>query len=66
MSNAGFPVLCLIIFLPLLGAIAVAFTRNIRLAKNLALLFAAVELIATGVVVQLFNAGLANFQLVEH
>ena len=49
MSNASFPVLSLIILLPLLGAIAVAVTRNIRLAKNIALLFAALELIATAV-----------------
>jgi len=66
MSNASFPVLSLIILLPLLGAFAVAVTRNVRLAKNIALLFATLELIATGVVVQLFNANLGNnFQLVE-
>jgi len=65
MSNASFPVLSLIILLPLLGAFAVAVTCNIRLAKHIALLFAALELIATGCVVQLFNADLADFQLVE-
>ncbi len=65
MSNAHFPVLSLIIFLPLLGAIAVALSRNIRLAKSLTLLFAALELIATLVVVQLFNAEGNGFQLVE-
>ncbi|MDP1664164.1 MAG: NADH-quinone oxidoreductase subunit M [Methylobacter sp.] len=66
MSNASFPVLSLVILLPLLGAIAVAVTRNVRLAKNIALLFATLELIATGVVVQLFNANPGNnFQLVE-
>ena len=67
MSNASFPVLSLIILLPLLGGIAVAVIRNIRLAKNIALLFATLELIATLAVVQLFNADLGNsFQLVEH
>jgi len=66
MSNTGFPVLSLIILLPLLGAFAVAVTGNIRLAKRIALLFAVLELIATGAVVQLFNADLGNnFQLVE-
>ncbi len=66
MSNTSFPILSLIILLPLLGAFAVAVTGNIRLAKHIALLFAALELIATGCVVQLFNADLADFQLVEH
>lgn len=67
MSNAGFPVLSLIIFLPLLGALAAVVVRNIRLAKNIVLLFAALELIATLTVVALFNADLgSNFQLVEH
>ncbi|MCK9619563.1 MAG: NADH-quinone oxidoreductase subunit M [Methylobacter sp.] len=66
MSNASFPVLSLIILLPLLGAMAIAVTRDIRLAKTVALLFATLELIATGVTVQLFNANLGNsFQLVE-
>jgi NADH-quinone oxidoreductase subunit M len=66
MSNASFPVLSLIILLPLLGAIVVSAIANIRLAKNVTLLFAALELIATLAVVQLFNAELGNnFQLVE-
>lgn len=66
MSNASFPVLSLLIWLPLFGATAIAVTRNIRLSKNIALLFTALELIATLVVVQLFNAELGNhFQLVE-
>ncbi|WP_333873431.1 complex I subunit 4 family protein [Methylobacter sp.] len=66
MSNASFPVLSLIICLPLLGAFTVAVTRNIRLAKNIALLFAGLELIATGGVVRLFNADIGkSFQLVE-
>ena len=66
MSNAGFPVLSLIILLPLLGAIAVAVIRNIRLAKHLALLLAVLELLATLSVVRLFNTESGNnFQLVE-
>jgi NADH-quinone oxidoreductase subunit M len=66
MSNASFPVLSLIILLPLLGAIAIAAIRDIRMAKTIALVLATLELIATGVAVKLFNADLGNsFQLVE-
>jgi len=66
MSNASFPILSLIILLPLLGAIMVAVTPNIRLAKYLALSIATLELIATGIVVKLFNADIGNhFQLAE-
>ncbi len=65
MSNTHFPLLSLTIFLPLLAAFAVAFTRNIRLAKNLALVFVSLELIATLLVVLLFNVELDSFQLVE-
>lgn len=66
MNNACFPVLSLIILLPLFGAMAVAVSRNIRLAKNIALGVAALELIATVAAVLLFNAELGDgFQLVE-
>jgi NADH-quinone oxidoreductase subunit M len=66
MSNAFIPVLSLIILLPIVGAITVASIRNTRLAKNMALLFATLELILTGLVVMLFNAESPDFQLVEH
>ena len=66
MNNACFPVLSLIILLPLFGAMTVAVSRNIRLAKNIALGVAALELIATLAAVLLFNAEFGNdFQLVE-
>ncbi len=66
MSNTCFPLLSLLIFLPISGAIAVTLSPNLRLAKNLALLIAVLELIAAGTAVGLFNAGLGyNFQLVE-
>ncbi|MDI1230387.1 MAG: NADH-quinone oxidoreductase subunit M [Methylobacter sp.] len=66
MNNASFPLLSLLILLPLSGAIAVTFIRNIQLAKNIALWVAVLELIATLRVVQLFNADLGDgFQLVE-
>ncbi len=66
MNNASFPILSLLVLLPLSGAIAVTVIRNIQLAKNIALLVAALELIATLTVVQLFNADIGTgFQLVE-
>jgi NADH-quinone oxidoreductase subunit M len=65
MSNTSFPVLSLLILLPLVGAITIASIRNNRLAKNLALLLATLELILTGVVVLLFQSENSNFQLVE-
>lgn len=65
MSNASFPILSLLILLPLFGALAVASIGHIRLAKNLALLIALLELIATGWTMQLFNADVGSFQLVE-
>ncbi len=66
MSNASFPLLSLIIFVPLLGAIIVALTRNMPLAKNIALLFATLELIATSVLVGCFDSESHGFQWVEN
>ena len=66
MSNASFPLLSLIIFVPLLGAIIVALTRNIPLAKNIALSFATLELIATSVLVGCFDSESHGFQWVEN
>ncbi|MDO9422697.1 MAG: NADH-quinone oxidoreductase subunit M [Methylobacter sp.] len=66
MNNASFPILSLLILLPLSGAIAVTVIRNIPLAKNIALWVAVLELIATLAAVQMFNADLGyGFQLVE-
>ncbi|MDD5578797.1 MAG: NADH-quinone oxidoreductase subunit M [Methylobacter sp.] len=66
MSEAPFPILSLLIMLPLLGAVATGFIRNINLAKKIALSIAVLELVAALVVVRLFNAGNGdNFQLVE-
>ena len=62
----NFPLLSLVILLPLLGAIATGVTRNIKLAKKIALAIAGLELILTLIVVLLFNASNGNnFQLVE-
>ncbi|MDP1786383.1 NuoM family protein [Nitrosomonas sp.] len=66
MINGAFPILSLTILLPVLGAIAIGVTRNVNLAKKIALSIAGLELIATLVVVWLFDAAKGNnFQLVE-
>ncbi|MDO9140965.1 MAG: NADH-quinone oxidoreductase subunit M, partial [Methylobacter sp.] len=66
MNNVSFPVLSMLILLPLVGAFAVAVSRDIRLAKLIALVFAGLELITTLVVVNLFDSDLGgNFQLLE-
>lgn len=61
----NFPILSLVIFLPLLGAILTSLVRDNELAKKVALTVAGLELIATFVVVKLFSAGTSGFQLVE-
>ncbi|KIO50189.1 NuoM family protein [Nitrosospira sp. NpAV] len=66
MIEANFPILSFVILLPLLGGIAVGLTSDINLAKRMALLIASAELVATLVVVQLFDATKGDsFQLVE-
>ena len=66
MINEAFPILSLTILLPLLGAIAIGVTHNVNLAKKIALSIAGLELIATLLVVWLFDAAKGNnFQLVE-
>jgi NADH-quinone oxidoreductase subunit M len=66
MSNAAFPILSLIIMLPLAGAMITGICRSVRLAKQLAVSVAAFELILTLLAVHRFNAGSNGFQLVEH
>src|SRR5690348_11996282 len=66
MTEDHFPILSLVILLPLLGGIVTGFTRNIGVAKKIALLIAGFELVATLIVVQWFDAAQGNsFQLVE-
>ena len=66
MNNLGFPLLSLIILLPLAGAIATGLTRNVKAAKNIALTVAGLELLLTLLIVLLFNAAHGDrFQLVE-
>ncbi len=67
MNNVSIPLLSLIILLPLLGAMTMAVTPNIKPAKTIALGIASLELIVTLIVALLFNAKVSNnFQLVEH
>jgi NADH-quinone oxidoreductase subunit M len=66
MTEDHFPILSLVILLPLLGGIVTGFTRNVSVAKKIALLIAGFELIATLLVVQWFDAAQgSSFQLVE-
>lgn len=65
MNEVDFPLLSLAILLPLLGAIATAVIRNIKLAKEIALVIASCELLLTLLIVQSFNANIGGFQLVE-
>jgi NADH-quinone oxidoreductase subunit M len=66
MSESIFPILSLVIVLPLLGAIATWATRSVKLAKNIALTIAGIELALTLLIaLQLFDANNGNFQLVE-
>ncbi|MDO9106504.1 MAG: NADH-quinone oxidoreductase subunit M [Methylovulum sp.] len=57
--------LSLIIAMPLLGALLTGLSANIHRAKKLALVMAGLELVATLIAVQLFNADDSGFQLVE-
>ncbi len=65
MSEAAFPLLSLIIFLPLVGAVIVGMMRNIALAKEFALILAIFELLLTLLVLQLFDSSSSDFQLIE-
>jgi NADH-quinone oxidoreductase subunit M len=67
MNEAGFPLLSIIILLPLLGALATGVTGSVKRAKKVALAIAGLELILTLIVALWFdpvNGG--NFQWVEH
>ncbi len=67
MSEIRFPILTLIILLPLIGALLVSFIRSTQMAKWLAIGIAGAELIVTLLAVFLFNADTGNnFQLIEH
>lgn len=65
MSEVNFPLLSLIILLPLLGAIITGFTRDTGIVKLTALTFAGLELLLTLFVIQLFDSSHEGFQLIE-
>ncbi len=66
MSEAEFPLLSLIILLPLLGAVAIGFIRDIHLAKLITLGVASFVLLLTLLVVLLFDSSKSGFQLIEN
>lgn len=66
MSKAVFPLLTLLILLPLTGAIISGLCSNNRIAKIIAVIFACVELILTLLVLYLFDATDSGFQLLEN
>jgi NADH-quinone oxidoreductase subunit M len=62
----NFPILSLVILLPLVGGIVVGLIQDIHIARRAALMVAGLELILTLVVVNLFDAANgSSFQLVE-
>lgn len=66
MNTASFPVLSLIIFLPVLGAMIIAAVNNVNTVKKIAVTIASAELIATLVATFLFDSENPDFQLLEH
>lgn len=64
-SSSPFPLLSSIIFLPLLGAITIAFVNEINLAKKIAVITAGLELILTLLILFSFNQLSDDFQWVE-
>jgi len=67
MNATEFPLLSALIWLPLLGALALGFIRNLRAAKWSALLIAGLELAVALFAVQSFRADSGNeLQWVEH
>lgn len=65
LSQIGFPILSLLIFLPLLAGIAIAYMRDAALAQKVALVISVVELALAILVWVRFDASTANMQFVE-
>jgi len=65
MTESHFPILSLLIFLPLLGALMTGLCGNHSLAKKIALTFASLELIAALLAVADFQSDNGDFQLLE-
>lgn len=66
MSEIEFPLLSLIILLPLFGAVVVGITRNADIAKILALSIASIVLLLTLFVILSFDSSSGDFQLIEN
>ncbi len=65
MSAANFPLLSVLIVLPLLGAIVTGFSGNKNRARTIAVFFAVVELLMSMLALHWFNPDDGQFQLVE-
>ena len=65
MSDSQFPLLSIIIVLPLLGAVLIGACHHVRAAKIIALSIALLELIAALLAVRTFNSDDDGFQLLE-
>ncbi|SDX11771.1 complex I subunit 4 family protein [Nitrosomonas communis] len=65
MSDADFPILSLIILLPLIGAVIIGFARDAQIAKLIALTVACLELFLALLVVHVFDPSIVDFQLIE-
>ncbi len=65
MMDSPFPLLSILIALPLLGAVLIIACQHVRLARIIALSIAVLELIPTLLVARLFDSNSEDFQLVE-
>ena len=67
MNQAGFPLLTILIFLPLTGAgVSLLLGRHLTAAKVWCLVIAAADLVLAGVVWGLFDYGSGSMQFVDH
>jgi len=64
--NTGFPILSVIIFLPLAGALLLLFTKNDTICKNIALLVTSLVAIISICLIFGFDKSSAQFQFGEH
>ena len=65
MTEADFPLLSLIITIPLLGALLAGSIRNVDVAKQIAFFTALITFVLTACAALLFDADKSGFQLVE-
>jgi len=64
--NTGFPILSVLIFLPLAGALLLLFTKNDSICRNIALLVTSIVAILSLWLIFGFDKGSAQFQFGEH